>query len=607
MLATCAVTPLGCADEEVSAAPPIGSSEGSTGSVTPPQSTDGSTGAGATTGSSTVYDTDSGGTTTDDSPEPDLPSLRADLGGPLPKPAGLSFTEVTVAAGLDLDPGQLLAPPFCTLDNVSSHPDDLGDYCLPERILGAVAVGDFDGDDWPDIYMTRMDGPDWLLRNQGDGTFVDEAAARGLDGDYLSGGATWLDIEGDGDLDLMLTVLGETRYFLYVNDGAGQFTEEALERGAAVATDIPHVGTGVGVGDYDLDGYVDMFVAEWHSSIAIGAGPDHNRLLHNLGAAAPGHFEDVTDAMGFDLQTISAQVGAPPGAWGFAPGFVDLDEDGWPELTLAADYGASRLWWNDGAGGFVDITNIAGVGTDDNGMGSTFGDFDGDGDLDWFVSAIWSVDLAQPGNRMYRNDGGLMFTDVTDLVGVRQGDWGWGASFFDPDRDGDPDLALTSGFPTAAFIDDPLRLWMNTGPGPWPELALAYGIDFSRQGRGLITFDYDRDGDLDVLVHSNTEQPGLFRNDIEAGSWLRIEAGGVGGNSQGLGARVEVQVQPNGPVQVQQIGVGSHFFGQGEASAFFGLGDGDGLVHRVTVHWPSTGDTTVVQGVVRNQVLLVEP
>ncbi len=575
-------------------APMLGGGEGSPVSV-------------ASTSSGDPADSSTGSSTHDDGPAQDggadsgAGPAEPDLGTPV-RPQDPGFVEVTTEAGLDFDPGQLYVAPFCLLDNIAGAG---GDYCVPERFLGAVAVGDFDGDQWPDVFMTRIDGPALLMRNLGDGTFEDVAEAVGIVPPAVVGGAAWVDIEGDGDLDLMVTSLADLQHYLYVNNGFGHFGERAIPHGVALITGEVHVGTGIGVGDYDLDGYMDLFVGDWRPNSVLGDAPDHNRLLHNRGAEAPGFYEDVTAAMGIDLQQVSDEQGALPGAYGFAPAFVDLNGDRWPELALAADYGTSRLYANDGTGVLSDVTDAAGLVNDAHGMGSALGDYDGDGDLDWFISAIWQEEGAAAGNRMYRNDGNLSFTEVTDLHGVRDGGWGWGAAFFDAEHDGDLDLALTSGWPTMAYAADPVRLWRNEGPGAWPDVAIEQGIDFARGGRGLVTFDYDRDGDLDLLVHSNTEPPGLFRNDGATGSWLAVRAQGQAGNSRGIGVEVRVQVQANGPWQERHIGVGSHLFGQEDAVAHFGLGPGEAPLHRVEVMWPVTGEVDVFEDVHRDQVLLV--
>jgi hypothetical protein len=544
------------------------------------------------------------GTSTGDEPPP--LDLGTDLPPTLPPSPRQRFVDVTAQAGLELDPGPLAVAPFCLLAAVYDLPGERS-YCLPERFLGAAAAGDVDGDGWPDLYLSRRDGPGWLLRNRGDGTFEDVTVAAGLVDPEPVGSAAWLDVEGDGDLDLLLTSFGGLRHHLHVNDGAGAFTEQARERGLAVETNAVHVGMGIGLGDYDRDGFVDVYVADWRNPLVLGAGPHHNRLLHNRGAADPGVFDDVTDAMGLDLEAVTQAVVGAPGAYGFAPAFVDLDDDGWPELALTSDYGTSRLYWNDG-GVFFDVTALAGVGTETNGMGSTFGDVDGDGDVDWFASSIWNPGALDDGNRVYRNEGGLAFTDATDALGVREGGWGWSAALFDADLDGDDDLALASGWPSTQFASDPVRLWMSPGPdmaGPWPEEGGARGLSVLGQGRGLVPFDYDLDGDLDLLVVSNTEPPVLYRNDVEGGAWLVVRAVGAGGNAQGLGAQVRVQAEPSGRWLVRQVGVGVHLFGQAPAEAHFGLPPGDAPLHRVEVTWPASGQQVVLRDVDRNQRLEV--
>ena len=229
-------------------------------------------------------------TTTDadtTSSDPLLPDLGSDLPPILPPPVHQRFVDVTAEAGLLLDSGPFLISPFCMLTAVYDPPGEAG-YCIPERFLGAAAAGDFDGDGWPDLYLTRMDGPGRLMRNLGDGTFEDVAEAAGLWHAEPVGGAAWLDVEGDGDLDLLLTSFGGHRHHFFVNDGTGSFTEEASARGLAVETEFVHVGMGIAVGDYDLDDHVDVFVADWRNPIVLGPGEQHNRLLHNRGAAAHG-------------------------------------------------------------------------------------------------------------------------------------------------------------------------------------------------------------------------------------------------------------------------------------------------------------------------------
>jgi len=565
----------GVANELGSSTEHVASTTGSTSALPPTREDEGSTGAPA-----------------------------ADLGTPAEDPPP-GFAVVTEAAGLAFDPGDFRIAPFCLLDDVEK-PVETGDFCIPERFLGAAAAADYDEDGWVDLYVTTLDGPDRLMRNLGNGMFEDVTIAAGLEDTHATGGVTWADVDGDGDLDLLRTAIGATRNFLHVNEG-GVLTEDGVARGFGVETGDVHVGMAIGVGDYDLDGFIDVFVSDWHPDDPLGNPTEHNRLLHNLGGqGAPGSFEDVTDAMGIELRALTDVVDAKDGSYGFAPAFVDLDDDGWPELTLAADFGTSRLWWNEGGVALVDLTFESGVGTERNGMGSTFGDYDGDGDLDWFISAIVTPDFPWLGNRMYRNEGGRQFLDVTDVLDLRDGGWAWGAAFMDLEHDGDLDLALTAGWPSTPYYADPVRLWRNDDPAvPWPDRAVALGVVFARQGRGLLPLDYDRDGDLDLFVVANTEIPALYRNDQASGHWLVVEVVGAGPNTQSLGAKVRVQAEDGGAWQVREIGVGSHFFGQQEAVAHFGLGDDGAPLHRVEVEWPATGQVQVLEDVDRDQRLVV--
>jgi len=195
----------------------------------------------------------------------------------------------------------------------------------------------------------------------------------------------------------------------------------------------------VTMGDFDRDGWLDVHTTEWPlAPLVDDPTVTHGRLLRNRGAEAPGFFADVTEAAGLDMAELPTLTRSPRvGTFSFGTAFADLDGDGWQDLAVSRDFGRSRLYWNNGDGTFTDGTVDGGLGTDENGMGSTLGDFDGDGDLDWFVSAIHTVGCLSTnwvwrpsGNRLYRNDGDRVFTDVTDERGVWEGYWGWAARFW---------------------------------------------------------------------------------------------------------------------------------------------------------------------------------
>ncbi|MCG8587828.1 MAG: CRTAC1 family protein [Proteobacteria bacterium] len=522
--------------------------------------------------------------------------------------AQVAFTDVTATA----------LPQPTLIQHTPNEPGDClfvgGFFCEPERMSGGAAVADVDGDGWPDLFVTRLDAPDVLLRNRGDGTFEDITAASGLAGyDLQSNGAGFADIDNDGDPDLVVVVLGELslppvalRNFLFVNDGNGVFTEEAEVRGLAGESTFSRRLWGVAFGDYDRDGFVDVHTTEW-KPVPFTAG--HSRLYRNRGALEPGVFDDVTEAAGLSLGGIDA----------FASTFVDLDEDGWQDLAVAADFGTSQLFWNQGDGTFLNGTAAAGVGTDENGMGSAFADFDGDGHLDWFVTSI--DDPAQTcetepcnwgysGNRLYRYAGGRVFADATDTAGVRAGYWGWGTVFLDADNDGDSDLVMTNGVDfegtdvEAPFNDDPMRYWENDGTGVMTEQSAAVGLTDTGSGKGRLTFDYDRDGDQDLFVVNNGAEPILYRNDsVHANQWIQIEAFGKASNREAWGARVSVQATPGGPIQVREVGVGGHFLGQSEQRVHIGVGQPDGgMVHHVEVRFPRSGVVRSMSDIPTNRV-----
>ncbi len=548
---------------------------------------------------------------------------------PTPAPAAVSFTDVTAAAGVSyVQHVGNSDPNLCLIQPLDPVPPELlavwpeaaeeleGLKCGPERFSGGAAVGDYDGDGWDDLFVTRLDAHDLLFRNKGDGTFEDKSLDAGLTAFVLpTNGAAWGDIDNDGDADLYVTTISDTRHYLFVNDGAGHFTEEAIPRGAAVSTPEQHIGFSVAFGDYDKDGGLDLVTTEWRIGGFVDLqAPSHARLLHNLWPASPGFFEDVTDAAGVSFAGL-----VPFGELSWAPAFTDLDLDGWQDLAVVGDARTSRLFWNDQDGTFTDGTVAAGVGTDENGMGSTFGDYDGDGDLDWFVSSIFCSVQPQAcsGHRLYRNEGSRGFSDQTDTANVRVGgaigsnfEVGWGSAFFDPDNDGDHDLVMTNGVSFVAVPGPfplPLRFWRNDGPGVMPEVAAAAGLTDQGDGKGLLTFDYDQDGDLDLFVVNNAGAPVLYRNDGgNDNDWIRVRVRGRNSNRDGFGARVEVRVTPTSPPQVREIGASTHFLGQSERVAHFGLGPGPGgPVHEVKVFWPKGYRSNILRDVARNQTLLV--
>ncbi len=485
--------------------------------------------------------------------------------------------------------------------------------CESNVMAGGAAVGDIDGDGTPELLVTQLDGPPRLYRRGEDGRYEDVAAAWGLAEARATNGAAFADIDRDGDLDLVLTSLGVrgARYRLYMQQG-GRFVDEALVRGVAFEGDELYGGQSVAVGDYDGDGWPDLHLTEW---LDVRVSAPHQRLLHNLGASAPGFFEDVTLSAGVAGDQARCLRGeALCRTYGFASAFADLDGDLRPDLLVVADFGNTRLFWNEGGGRFSEGLRTASLGGDENGMGSTVGDFDGDGDLDWFVTSVFDpsgvcarvgCQWGSSGNRLYRNRGDRTFEDATDL-GVRDAGWGWGTAFFDFDNDGDLDLVATNGMRLRdlpfedAFNDDRMRLWENEGGAFRRRDDL--GFTDRGSGKGLVVFDAEGDGDLDVYVVNNGGRGRFFRNQGgDARPWLRVALEGTATSPEGLGARVRVRA--GGREQVRELASVTHFLGQSERVAHFGLGEAE-RVEELVVQWPS-GRVSILRDVAARQLLQI--
>lgn len=504
------------------------------------------------------------------------------------------------------------------LPGIATAPGAVG---IAADFTGGGAVGDCDGDGRPDIYLTGG-RHDLLYRNRGDGTFEDVTVAAGLGTERGTRGAAFGDVDGDGDLDLFVTGYARARHFLFVNDGTCSFTEEAAERGVDVDTSA--LGRSASFGDYDRDGFLDLFVTELAAEVLNpGVPPPVSHLFRNRGAAQPGFFDDVTLAAGVALDAFE---GTQDGTFPFTPLFSDLDADGWPDLAMVSDFGESRLFWNGRNGRFVDGTVAAGVGTDEHGMGGVVGDFDGDGRLDLFVTSIFVANHPLgTGNRLYRNLGDRQFADVTEVAGVRDGSWGWGTDGFDFDNDGDLDIVQTNGagvlddpfvgdefdgVDLSSFVNDPVRLWRNEGNGGFTEVGVASGLVDQGIGYGLSTFDYDADGDLDVLLlHDCCEPPKLFRNDGgNANAWLDVELEGRCAQRQGIGAIVTVQLTGDVRPLVREVSASSTYLAQnGTARLHFGLGAPAATVETVRVRWLSGSEQTIEQPAPNALLRIVEP
>ncbi|MHC5025590.1 MAG: FG-GAP-like repeat-containing protein [Planctomycetota bacterium] len=506
----------------------------------------------------------------------------------------MSFSDHTSDAGVDVSHETSIWFTLSSL-NVAS-------------MIGGAAVGDFDRDGFQDLYFVSGGTvPDRLFMNNGDGTFTEEAAARGIVGLHLGMGVAVGDIDGDGWLDLFVTSLGPAvapavpgANILYRNIGNGVFEDVAAAAGVAeIATNFAD-GFGSAFGDYDLDGDLDLFVAGW---VPPSNG---NQLMRNNG---DGTFTQVTASVDMDLE----------GTRGFSPMFADMNGDRYPELLLAADFGTSRYFINNGDGTFTDATGLpSGTGLDGNGMGHVVADFDGDGLPDWYVTSIFSEDSSLPavpgtGNMLYMNTGDHQYDERSTRLGVNDGGWGWGTVAFDADHDGRVDLFETNGWSQPnngepEWVDEACYVWRNTDPDGFNDVTDACGIVHNDMGRGMLAVDIDNDADLDLVICSADGPLLLFRNDHDPANGLGLRV--LLDTStrpdlppDGYGAHVVATI--DGIAQHRWLTGGAHYLSQSELSAHFGLA-GAATVDTLSVTW-TDGETTLLTDVAGGQTLTISP
>ncbi|HNO77780.1 MAG TPA: FG-GAP-like repeat-containing protein [Phycisphaerae bacterium] len=462
-------------------------------------------------------------------------------------------------------------------------------------MVGGGAVGDFNNDGWQDLFvLSGGTQPDKLYINNGNGTFTDQAAAWGVNVVHQGAGASVGDYDGNGYLDIYVTSYcpagqspGPGNHRLYRNNGDGTFTEVAAAAGVNLAAPIAD-GFGSAFGDYDLDGDLDLAMTGW--AYQVGG----NRLFINNG---DGTFSNATADLNYDVTQMR----------GFSPRFADMDLDRYPELLFVADFNTSRYFVNKRDGTFEDQTAESHTGVDLAGMGTTVGDFNRDGYLDWFVTAVFfGSNTTTRGNMLYMNDNGKhRFMEVSEAANVSDGAWGWGTVAVDFDHDMLVDIGETNGWNPAPWTNQMNRLYMNNGDGTFTNNAAAAGFNFTGQGRGLVNFDYDNDGDQDVVVFPNFEAIRLYRNDLTGPdtNWLRIfldTSDDPGLAPNGFGTRVIVTA--DGITQYGYLHGGCNFLSVSELSVHFGLGgatDAD-----VRVEW-SDGTITVLSSVSANQTLTI--
>ena len=562
-------------------------------------------------------------------PTYDTKPRPAPKGAPSPvagTPLGVTFVDVAREAGLNAK---------------TIYGGEHKNRFLLETTGCGVAFCDYDQDDWLDIFLvngSRLEGfgagaapTNRLFKNNRDGTFTDVTVKAGLAHSGWGQGCCVGDYDNDGWNDLFVSYYGQN--VLYRNNGNGTFTDVTAKAGLTQPGPKPRWNSGCAFLDYDRDGHLDLFVANYtdfdiktaplpeaagcaYKGIQVACGPPglqggKNILYHNNG---DGTFTDVSKKAGM-WETI--------GTYALSVSVSDIDNDGWPDIYVANDSTAATFYQNQKDGTFKDMAIEAGIayspdGKPQAGMGVSIGDFNRDGLLD-----IVKTNFAGDTDSLYLNLGDGTFEDHTYLsgLGVNTRYLGWGVGFFDMDNDGWLDILISNGhvYPEVdgTHIDAPYAqhkyLYRNLRNGQFEEVTAqgGRGINDAATARGCAFGDFDNDGDMDVVVNCVNALPQLLRCDATPGSgparnWIKVRLVGVKSNRTGVGARISITTATNGKpfVQIEEVRSGGSYYSQNDLRIHFGL-DQSAKADVVEIRWPS-GTVDTLKDLAANHLYVVQ-
>jgi hypothetical protein len=501
-----------------------------------------------------------------------------------------------------------------------------------------VAFYDYDHDGWVDVFLVngwRLEGfpkgaepTCHLFRNNRDGTFTDVTLKAGLARSGWGQGCCVGDYDNDGYDDLFVSYYGQNA--LFHNNGNGTFTDATAKAGLTQST--LRWNSGCAFLDYDRDGHLDLFVANYidldlktaptpesancmYKGIIVACGPPglpggKNILYHNNGN---GTFTDVSEKSG---------MWNTAGNYGLSVAVADLDNDGWPDIYVANDSTAATLYRNQKNGTFLDVAIESGAalspdGKPQAGMGVSIGDYNRDGNLD-----IAKTNFAGDTDSLYANLGDGTFEDRTYLagLGINTRYLGWGVGFFDMDNDGWLDLLMCNGhvYPEVngskgeAPYAEPKYLYRNLRNGRFEDVSAQAGpgISAAAPARGCAFGDYDNDGDVDIVVNCVNAMPQLLRCDSQwKRSWIKVKTVGVKSNRTGIGARIRVVAKTRKDtqqplIQIDEVRSGGSYYSQNDLRLHFGLQDAT-IVDLIEVRWPS-GQVDTYSNLAINRLYIVE-
>jgi len=522
------------------------------------------------------------------------------------------FTEQTDTTGIR----------FRHLNGASEH------RYLPETMGAGCLFFDYDNDGNLDIYLvnsgtscanvsvsrTQFEDMNALYHNNGDGTFTDVTKQAGFQKNLGFGmGCLSADYDNDGDADLYLTNFGRNQ--LYRNNGDGTFTDVTNFAGVGDS----HWSVSASFGDYNLDGYLDLYVVNYLDYQVETAHPCVLEGVHIY--CGPHEYPGETDTLYRNngdgtFTDVTTRSGVRNDGKGLGVVFTDYNNDGYPDIFVANDAVEDYLYKNNGDGTFTDVALSAGIAYNSEGratasMGVANGDYNNDGLIDLFVTNF-SLEV----NSLFRNDGDGFFTMTTFDTGIAEASFsqlGFGTQFLDADNDGRLDLFVANGhvWNNVAEITPSLaykqicQLFHNTGSGDFKDISKSAGTFFTHPvvGRGTAIGDYDNDGDADILITLCGEKPVLLRNDSKTDNrWIKIQLVGKKGNRDGIGAKVSVKT--DNTTQVREVTCGGSYASGSDQTLLFGLGT-DEIVKLIEVEWIG-GNKQTFEDITTNKVIRIE-
>lgn len=491
--------------------------------------------------------------------------------------------------------------------------------------LGAsVSVADFNNDGYMDVFFTNSQkgSSNALFQNNGDGTFTDvtkESKLGSINQEGISTSAVWFDYNNNGYQDIYIAGWGQSK--LFENNGDGTFTDVTEESNTGFSG---NVGKAITL-DYDQDGHLDLYLGNYFQNDVDLWNLETTKIMHNDFERAANGGENLLFKNNGDgtFTNVSEEMGVHDSGWTLAPGSADINNDGYPDLYNANDFGPDTLYINDEGKGFKEVEQNHGIGDDTyKGMNTSFADLFHEGQLGIYISNVSKPRYILEGNQFwYPNEDGK-YEDKAEELGINLAGFSWGASFTDLNNSGDLDLVVTNGFISAseeddywfelgtlattpgniiedtknwpAFNDKSLSgyeekfLFLNDGNGKLTDVAEDAQLDFTYDGRGVAPIDFDNDGDMDLIFANQNAPAKVYENETtDDSNWINLDLEGTeASNRDAVGAKVLFTI--DGEQTLMERDGGNGYATQRDPRLHIGTGESE-VVENIKITWPSGG------------------